>query len=132
MIGKSIIEDVVVVTVGEKIAFKRKELGLSQRLLAKLSGVSQPTISAIESSTKAPSTVTISLIAKALKVQVSDLLDEEKEAVANECDNLNSEKRNIIRIAGRDGSYQEHYLSDGQLDAIKSIIAQLPDASDDL
>ena len=77
MIGKSIIEDVVVVTVGEKIAFKRKELGLSQRLLAKLSGVSQPTISAIESSTKAPSTVTISLIAKALKVQVSDLLDEE-------------------------------------------------------
>lgn len=122
----------VVVTVGEKIALRRKEIGLSQRSLAKLSGVAQPTISAIESSTKAPSTVTISLIAKALKVQVSDLLDDEKEAVTNNCDSLNIGKRNIIKIAGRDGSYQEHYLSDGQLDAIKAIIAQLPDASDNL
>lgn len=119
-------------TVGEKIALRRKEIGLSQRSLAKLSGVAQPTISAIESSTKAPSTITISLIAKALKVQASDLLDDEKEAVTDKCDSLNIGKRNIIKIAGRDGSYQEHYLSDGQLDAIKAIIAQLPDASDDL
>lgn len=40
--------------------------------------------------------------------------------------------RNIIRIAGRDGSFQEHHLSDGQLAAIKAILDQLPDASDDL
>lgn len=50
----------------------------------------------------------------------------------NEMEKQGSENRNLIRIAGRDGSYQEHYLSDGQLDAIKAIIAQLPDASDDL
>lgn len=50
----------------------------------------------------------------------------------NEMEKQGSENRNLIRIAGRDGSYQEHYLSDGQLNAIKAIIAQLPDASDDL
>lgn len=50
----------------------------------------------------------------------------------NEVEKQGSENRNLIRIAGRDGSYQDHYLSDGQLDAIKAIIAQLPDASDDL
>lgn len=50
----------------------------------------------------------------------------------NEVEKQGSENRNLIRIAGRDGSYQEHYLSNGQLDAIKAIIAQLPDASDDL
>lgn len=50
----------------------------------------------------------------------------------NEMEKQGSENRNLIRIAGRDGSYQVHYLSDGQLDAIKAIIAQLPDASDDL
>lgn len=50
----------------------------------------------------------------------------------NEIEKQGSENRNLIRIAGRDGSYQVHYLSDGQLDAIKAILEQLPDASDDL
>lgn len=120
-------------TVGEKISFRRKQLGLSQRALAKLSGVAQPTISAIESSTKAPSTVTVSMIAKALNVQASDLLDDEKEAATYECDSQScNEKRNIIKIAGRGGFYKEQYLSDAQLSAIKAILDQLPDASDDL
>ncbi len=40
--------------------------------------------------------------------------------------------RNIIRIAGRNGSYEERILSDEQLSALKAIIDQMPDASDDL
>ena len=40
--------------------------------------------------------------------------------------------RNVIRIAGRNGSYEERVLSDEQLSALKAIIAQMPDASDDL
>lgn len=50
----------------------------------------------------------------------------------NEREKQGNENRNLIRIAGRDGFYQEHYLSDGQLAAIKAILDQLPDASDDL
>jgi transcriptional regulator with XRE-family HTH domain len=40
--------------------------------------------------------------------------------------------RNIIRIAGRDGSYEERVLSDEHLAALKVILSQLPDASGDL
>lgn len=40
--------------------------------------------------------------------------------------------RNIIRIAGRNGSYEERVLSDEQLAALKAIIDQMPDASGDL
>lgn len=40
--------------------------------------------------------------------------------------------RNVLRLAGRDGSYLERVLSDQQLDLIKQMLAQLPDASDDL
>lgn len=43
-----------------------------------------------------------------------------------------NENRNLIKIAGRDGSFQEQYLSDAQLSAIKAILDQLPDVSDDL
>lgn len=40
--------------------------------------------------------------------------------------------RNVLRLAGRDGSHLERVLSDQQLDLIKQMLAQLPDASDDL
>lgn len=39
---------------------------------------------------------------------------------------------NVLRIAGRDGSYEERLLTDEQLAAVKAIIHQLPDASNDL
>ena len=42
------------------------------------------------------------------------------------------EHRNIIKIAGRDGSYEERRLTDEQLAALKAILSQMPDASDDL
>lgn len=40
--------------------------------------------------------------------------------------------RNIIRIAGRDGSYEERTLTDEQVAALKVLLSQLPDASGDL
>lgn len=61
--------------IGDKIKQLRIERGLSQRALARLSEISQATISAIESSTKAPSTVTIMSIAKAMNVTVSEIVD---------------------------------------------------------
>lgn len=45
---------------------------------------------------------------------------------------IDANNRNTIRIAGRNGSYEERVLSDEQLSALKAIIDQMPDASDDL
>ena len=39
---------------------------------------------------------------------------------------------NVVKIAGRDGSFVEKQLTDKQLQALKSFVALLPDASDDL
>lgn len=39
---------------------------------------------------------------------------------------------NIIRIASRDGYYEERQLSDEQLAALKAILSQMPDASENL
>lgn len=39
---------------------------------------------------------------------------------------------NILKIAGRDGSYQEHALTDDERDAFMKQLDSLPDASDDL
>ena len=43
-----------------------------------------------------------------------------------------SNNMNVLRIAGRDGSYEERFLTDEQLAALKAIVSQLPDASEDL
>lgn len=40
--------------------------------------------------------------------------------------------KNLIRLAGRDGSYQERVLSDQQMTALKAFLELMPDASDDL
>lgn len=45
---------------------------------------------------------------------------------------LADKNQNLIRIAGRDGSYQERTLTDEQLAAVKAILDQMPDVPDDL
>lgn len=45
-------------------------------------------------------------------------------------DSVSGPNRNVLRLAGRDGSYVERNLTDEQLAAIKMMIEQLPDADD--
>ena len=61
---------------GGNIRQKRETLGISQNQFAKLSGISQPALSAIESGTKKPNIETVCMIASALKCTVSELLGE--------------------------------------------------------
>lgn len=64
--------------VGNEIKKMRERKGISQYKLAKMSGVSQPTISAIEGEdqTRSPSIDTVIKIAKALSCTVSELTGE--------------------------------------------------------
>ncbi len=43
----------------------------------------------------------------------------------------NGEKKNVVRTIGRDGSYEERYLTDEQLEALKAVIRQMPKVEDD-
>ncbi len=65
--------------VGDNIRKRREEQNLSQNKLAKLAGIAQPTLSAIESSTKSPTIETVMMLASALKCTVGNLIDENTE-----------------------------------------------------
>lgn len=62
-------------TFGEKIKHARECMGISQNKLAKLSGMAQSSISYIESGDKSPSLDTIKILAKALDLTPSFLME---------------------------------------------------------
>lgn len=78
---------------------------------------------------KGVSAETAQKIASYFGVTVGYLLGEETEKAPIPD---SEDERNVLRMAGRDGSYVVRRLSDEQYAAFKAIIAQLPDASDDL
>lgn len=65
-------------SVAERIKHARLSMGLSQGKLAELSGLAQSTISYIESGGKKPNIETITILAKALDLPPSYLLDKEQ------------------------------------------------------
>lgn len=62
-------------SISEKIKHARESMGYSQSQLAKISGLAQSSISYIESGNKKPNIETVSILAKALDLPVSYLLD---------------------------------------------------------
>lgn len=94
--------------IGENIRHLRKRLGLTQVQLAKRSGLSQSGISDIEKSVNNPSTETIRLIATALGVPISDLIDtnENKEAAPETGDSLKAEGVFILNTLSENGLKQ--------------------------
>ena len=61
--------------------------------------------------------------------QIADYLNCSVDYLLGRTDN--PDNINIIKIAGRDGSFRERQLTDKQLAALNAIIDQMPDASDD-
>jgi len=59
---------------GEKIKARRKELGLSQRKLAQMIGLTHGTISQWESDTNSPKTENFMNLARALQYSIEELL----------------------------------------------------------
>ncbi len=71
----STIEDNTAVRLGRAVKARREELGLTLRALASMSGISSSMISDIERGTKSPTVSTLSLLARALSVPISALVD---------------------------------------------------------
>lgn len=128
---------------GDRLRSLRQSKDLSQSEFAKQIRISKSAVNMYERGEREPNFETLEKIADYFNVDLDYLLGK------TDCKNRNqivfqvNEKtppslndkeqqgnRNIIRIAGRDGSYHEHVLSDGQLAAIKAILDQLPDADD--
>lgn len=125
--------------ISDKLSILRTEKDMTQSQIAKIAGVSDKSVSAWESGNREPKIKSIKKICAYFNLDLNSFVDESIDEFApagstNVCvEHKNNElSRNVIRIAGRDGSYHERVLSDSQLAAVKAMIDQLPDASDDL
>ena len=73
------------------------------------------------------------VIADYLGISVSSILnDEETEKAPVDSDKRIPDGYNVIKIAGRDGSYRERILTDQQIAAFMAMLDQMPDVPDDL
>lgn len=101
--------------------------GEKQTDIAKLLGVSKSTVSEYCKGQQMPRMDKIEMLSVHYGVLKSELL--EPQTVSGQASEI-PEKKNIVRIAGRDGSYVEKNLSDEQVAALKTLIDQLPEADD--
>lgn len=117
------------VNLGDRIREARKASGMTQKQLADKIGVSNTSISNWEKGLSNPDPDTIQHLCWALGVEPNFFFQgiPQFALVPND-----TKGKNIVRIAARDGSYQERILSDQQLAALKAVLDQMPDASDDL
>lgn len=65
-------------------------------------------------------------MAQLFEVPVSYLIDDAPQAVPDKV----GEKKNIVRIAGRDGRYIEREMSDQQIDLLLAMVDQMPKPDD--
>ena len=117
-------------TIGERIKKRRLEIGMTVDQLSDLIGKNRATIYRYESNEieKFPIDVLYPL-ADALRTTPAYLMGWEEDTQPQE-DSIPVD--NIIRIAGRDGSYRERHLTDEQMAALKAILDQMPEMPEDL
>ena len=111
----------------ENIIALRKEANLTQEQLAEKLGVAKSTISMYENGKRKPSFEALEALADFFNVNLG-LTGQEVTYSAYEESPV--AHKNVVRIAGRDGSFIEKNLSDEQVAALKTLIDQLPEADD--
>lgn len=101
-------------TTGEKLKAWRKKRHLSQQALETRSGVSQSAISAIELDSRSPSLDTIQMLAQALRIDPSALMDDNKKQPATDVSGLDDQ---LIEMLVN--------LSDSDVQRVKDFVAGL-------
>lgn len=119
-------------TIGERIKLRRLEIGLSVDQVAEKIGKNRATIYRYESNDieKFPLDI-LDPLAEVLRTTPAYLMGWEESKTEGTLPDY-AENRNVVRIAGRNGSYQERHLTDQQLAALVAILDQMPDVPDDL
>lgn len=103
----------------------RARSGMSLDELSSKSGVPKGTLSKITAGiTKNPSIETMKTLVHAMGYTLDDL-DKKRKAPT-----VSGERRNIIKIVGRDGSVVIKELTDAEVTAYKTMVDHLPEADD--
>lgn len=122
--------------ISRKLYHLRIEHGLTQTDMGEIAGVSDKTISAWESGARCPKVVPyIQNICNHFQLDMLTFIDEETNDLGETTQPTETDELgdcNVIRIAGRDGSYQVRKLTDDQIALFQAMLDQLPDVPDDL
>ena len=105
---------------------------ISMSILCKSTGISRSLMTELKMGrTKSLSSTTIAKIANYFDVSVDYILGktEQKEKPS---ENGELPDKNIVTIIGRDGRYIQKKLTDEQIQALETIINQMPDAPDEI
>ena len=121
-------------TFGQRLRAARKAKRLTQKELAAEIKAAHNSISNWENDQNMPDPDTIQNLCWALDVQPNYFFSYDDGIFTLPPTPAPEEPQhiNIIKIAGRDGSFRERRLTDAQFAALNSLLDQLPDASDDL
>lgn len=125
---------------GERLRFLRTSHDLSQMDLAKQLKISKSSINMYERCEREPNLVMLEAIADFFNVDLDYLLgksDYPRKHIAeiSPTPTLTQPQYsdvNLLKIAGRDGTYFEKVLTDQQMAEIMKVISAMPDASGDL
>lgn len=109
------------------------EKGISKKKFYEDCGITSASYSLWNTRKTKPRMSNLETIANYLDVPVSYLLEgvEQTEKVPTPV-SKSGQHINIVKIAGRDGSYKEKRLTDEQVKALQTIIDQMPEAPEDL
>lgn len=112
---------------------RRIELGLTQLDIAKATGVTEATVSRWESGQISNMRRSkIAALSKVLQLSPSALMDMEPDPVPDTPITTESgPPENIVKLAGRDGSYMEKRVSDEQLALFQSMLDQMKPVDDE-
>jgi len=115
-----------------RIRYLRKQRKLTMKQLGEVIDLAESTISQYETGKRQPDNETLLKLSEYFNVTVGYLLGVENEETPAEIGKRLGvvPNRNIIKLAGRDGSYSEKVLTDKQLDLLKALIDQLPEVTD--
>lgn len=100
-----------------------KRSGKNKKIISEEMGIPYTTLVDWANGNKFPRADGIERLSNYFDILKSELLEEQQNEQI-------PQNINIVKLAGRDGSYVEKKLTDDQLDLIKKMIDQMPDAED--
>lgn len=116
----------------DRIKIRAKSYGITLKYLNQCIGKHDSFLSCVRNGTDRIDEDELAVIAEKINTTVAYLTgqtdDPEKPKVTQKW----MSDKNILRLAGRDGTYQERILSDEQMEILRKLVAQLPEAPEDL
>lgn len=114
----------------DKIQLLLKEQHKTQKNLTDFLGLKKTTFTSWKSGKNTSYTKHVGKIAEFFDVSADYLLGKTDTRKSLSNSGETKENINIIKIVGRDGSYEERTLTDDQLELFKKMIDALPEATD--